>query len=342
MFQNPRLQIRRKHRAFTLIELLVVIAIIAVLIALLLPAVQQAREAARRSTCKNNLKQLMLAIHNYNDVSRTLPMSFSGTPWNAVTTGTFSWIVQSLPYLDNAPLFKKVNFNDPAGISGASNAGVRTAVFPALLCPSNVQPGTRPNSVDGYNTNGMGTAGGTDYVGNLGFIWGGWRDCPAMNVAATNPQPGLPATYAVNQSPPSAYVPWVDGCCASGGGIRQVNGVFPYQGCAKLADITDGTSATIAVFEDMHWIGGAPFNTSHTDDSAWSSGLAVSNGLLPINYVNLANVGDRRCHGISSMHKGGAHAGMMDGSIRFINQDMSTLTRYKITVRNDAQPVGEF
>ena len=231
MFQNPRLQIRRKHRAFTLIELLVVIAIIAVLIALLLPAVQQAREAARRSTCKNNLKQLMLAIHNYNDVSRTLPMNFSGTQWNVVGTGTYSWIVQSLPYLDNAPLFKKVNFNEPAsasgggpsGIGGPSNAGIRTAVFPALLCPSNVQPGIRPGSVDGYQTAGMGDAGGTDYVGNLGFNWGGWRDCPAMNVAATNPQPGLPAAYTVG----SAYVPWVDGCCASAGGIRQVNGVFP-------------------------------------------------------------------------------------------------------------------
>src|SRR3989442_610469 len=101
-----------RQSGFTLIELLVVIAIIAILIALLLPAVQQAREAARRSQCKNNMKQLVLALHNYNDVGKTFPMNFSATEWNTATTGTYSWIVQSLPYLDQAPLFKQVNFKE--------------------------------------------------------------------------------------------------------------------------------------------------------------------------------------------------------------------------------------
>lgn len=101
------------RRGFTLIELLVVIAIIAVLIALLLPAVQQAQEAARRTQCKNNIKQLGLALHNYHDVYRTFP-----TGWIAVENGRHNaheglngagWGSMILPYLDQAPLYQKFN-----------------------------------------------------------------------------------------------------------------------------------------------------------------------------------------------------------------------------------------
>src|SRR5262249_6518176 len=95
---------KRNQRGFTLIELLVVIAIIAILIALLLPAVQQAREAARRTQCKNNLKQLGLAIHNYESTHSTLPPQSGGTYDNNEMSG----IVMMLPYLDQAPLWNKI------------------------------------------------------------------------------------------------------------------------------------------------------------------------------------------------------------------------------------------
>lgn len=127
----------RSHRTrgFTLIELLVVIAIIAVLIALLLPAVQQAREAARRSQCKNNLKQLGLAMHNYHDVFNTFPVGQYNCCWG-------TWMVAILPYIEQGPLFQlyqNSGGNDATGArySGAPNTtNVTTRRLSVLTCPS--------------------------------------------------------------------------------------------------------------------------------------------------------------------------------------------------------------
>ena len=117
--------VKSKWRGFTLIELLVVIAIIAVLIALLLPAVQQAREAARRTQCKNNLKQIGLACHNYHDTAKQFPQNWSGRglsesvrgDWTN-SFGDFGWAVMALPYFDQAPLYNQFNFNDNNGGPG--------------------------------------------------------------------------------------------------------------------------------------------------------------------------------------------------------------------------------
>ncbi len=120
-------------RGFTLIELLVVIAIIAILIALLLPAVQQAREAARRTQCRNNLKQMGLALHNYHDVHRAFPPGYirsHGTGWSAFL----------LPYLDQAPLYNTLVWGDPwtDGVTGAKNANETacSTFLDVFRCPS--------------------------------------------------------------------------------------------------------------------------------------------------------------------------------------------------------------
>lgn len=111
-----------RKRGFTLIELLVVIAIIAVLIALLLPAVQQAREAARRSSCQNNMKQFGLALHNYHDTHKMLPPILIGSGrWNSTALGrvvlnTTGWMLLT-PYLDQSPLYNLYNFSLPSSIS---------------------------------------------------------------------------------------------------------------------------------------------------------------------------------------------------------------------------------
>ena len=129
---------RHSRRGFTLIELLVVIAIIAVLIALLLPAVQQAREAARRTQCKNNLKQLGLALHNYHDTFLVFPpgqFQPLGTNVNS-STNRSCWMQRILPYIDQATLFNTfaTNMSGPAGF--ASNWPGANTILPALMCPS--------------------------------------------------------------------------------------------------------------------------------------------------------------------------------------------------------------
>ena len=108
----PR-RLRSQRKGFTLIELLVVIAIIAILIALLLPAVQQAREAARRTQCKNNLKQIGLALHNYHDVYKCFPPGRTRNTYSGITsawyTGNYSWLPRLLPNIDQAPIYNTID-----------------------------------------------------------------------------------------------------------------------------------------------------------------------------------------------------------------------------------------
>ncbi|MCA9027473.1 MAG: DUF1559 domain-containing protein, partial [Planctomycetaceae bacterium] len=138
MFRTPSVKCRSRQRAFTLIELLVVIAIIAILIALLLPAVQQAREAARRTQCRNNLKQIGLAFHNYHDVYLRFPSAFSGVsgdnlfgigegggPFEDATADSniHTWTERILPYLDQANVYNGIDFSS---CIGAGDTGLST------------------------------------------------------------------------------------------------------------------------------------------------------------------------------------------------------------------------
>jgi prepilin-type N-terminal cleavage/methylation domain-containing protein len=302
-------------RAFTLIELLVVIAIIAVLIALLLPAVQQAREAARRSQCKNNLKQLGLAIHNYHDTNLKFPLNRHSGRNLPNNFGSIGWIAMALPYMDQAPLYMSIN-------GSAQNVAARRRIIPGLLCPSNTQPSTVVNQGHGGDDWGSGLDGGrTDYVGNMGWMHAGHRDCPL-------------GIYGGNWNGAA----WADQNIGGNSVMAGCNGVIGWQGCINLSAITDGTSNTLAIMEDMHWNSKANKSTPQ-GDALWMGAWAIHSTKMPINFDP---AGDFRCDQWSSNHVGGAHGLMADGSVRFVNENVAWQVRQAVGTREGGEIVSDY
>ena len=319
-------------RAFTLIELLVVIAIIAVLIALLLPAVQQAREAARRTQCKNNLKQLGLSMHNYHDTHRIFPGNRLASVQDGVnfntTYSSLGWTVLLLPYFDQAALYGSVDldYKDPANVRGslfgpsspAALVRARRKVLPALLCPSNPQdPIVDGGSYKDDSWNDGITAARTDYVGSLGFMNSGHRDCPFADY------PGVEWSAAWEMNVPP---------------LQRCNGVFGFQGSIDIGKISDGTSNTIMIMESTHWIE-KESPTRVWGDAQWFGPWAVHSTEMPINTDPNS---DYRCDQWSSMHVGGAHALMADGAVRFVTETLDHGTRRNISTRRGGEVNGEF
>lgn len=356
---------RGKH-GFTLVELLVVIAIIGVLVSLLLPAVQAAREAARRMQCGNNLKQIALACHNYQSSYKTLPWNWDptwpaggpGDPRTSVTAAqnqAFSWLFAMLPFIENQPLYDQTDKLTQGGNWAPNNRQLRQTVISSYICPSNNQPLVRIGQNDGYaNGNcmdncGFGPAAGTDYVGNMGHHWGGWRDCGALPEFA-NP-PGT--RYFIRGSDSQLETPWVSGDWDQD--QPRLQGMFQYRGSVRMDDALDGTSNTILAYEDMHWQG---FNVrdsgsrpsglirTATGDASWMSPLAaIGNMRNPMNNLTAGWYGDHqrdpRCHGWSSNHPGGAQAAKVDGSVRFYPNSIAHVVRYAISTRANGETFQE-
>jgi prepilin-type N-terminal cleavage/methylation domain-containing protein len=313
---------RSRNRGFTLIELLVVIAIIAILIALLLPAVQQAREAARRSTCKNNLKQIGLAMHNYHGTFNGFPL---GVRRDAAGGWGMSWFVGLMPGLDQGPLYNKLN--PSASHSGYVGNGAQAngLVISVLACPSSPIPTNATNTGNGntMKPHYVGISGATD--GN-GFV-------------------NSPAQFNVT------------GCCGSvtAGQIRSRNGVLIPSKSVRFRDMTDGPSNVIVVGECSDFFDGAHVNSNH----GWMMGTnqasqTVTNertfNITTIRYPpnskdnTLPGTGnnDGANNGIFSPHVGGVQCLLGDGRVRFISDNIDMLTLRRLATRSDGQPLGEF
>ena len=320
---------------FTLIELLVVIAIIAILIALLLPAVQQAREAARRTQCKNSLKQIALATLNYESSFNCFPpgqirMQFASMP----RVRGWSLFVQLLPYFDQMPLYNQWDFNDPI----ANETAARTAnVLPMLLCPSatiSQNPYTKPNG-SRYAVSSYGGNGGTQ-----------------SHPPAANSGDGVfhGAGPAITSPPTKQY------------------------GLVRIRDVTDGTTNTLLFGERSHYdpnydsffSGGYASNPmggwGYWSPTGGQLGLTdvTMSSFGPINYrmpfdfankpgsISSAATFDasaeniRRLCAFGSQHTGGAHVALCDGSARFISENINAATFRALSTRGAGEVVGEF
>lgn len=344
-----RLSLRRRM-GFTLVELLVVIAIIGILVGLLLPAVQAAREAARRMQCSNNLKQLGLAAQNYHDAYKTLPWH-SDNAWSArsgpnLTKNhpmdhwmTFSWLTNVLPYIEQKNIYDQIAWNTQASALQGNNVALSRTVISTFLCPSNDQPALRNDVQANYGHAGRGTMAGTDYVGNMGHVWSGWKDCGAV---PDFPGPANNPNLFVKGS---AGTPWVNGEWVNE--QVNINGCFRYFGSVRMAQVNDGTSNTLLAFEEMHWRGGnqPQFDFGHNEHAGWMSPVGAINTVRnPINNRNrawLQGAGDIRCAGWSSRHPGGAQSVRVDGSVQFVSENIDHVTRYALGVRNDGIPFND-
>jgi prepilin-type N-terminal cleavage/methylation domain-containing protein/prepilin-type processing-associated H-X9-DG protein len=234
------MSMRARGRGFTLIELLVVIAIIAVLIALLLPAVQAAREAARRAQCSNNLKQIGLALHNYNSANNVFPPGTSAT-FNSLTPGCASWTGWSaqalmLNYLEQSPMYNAANFSlDPINNNQNFNTTVTWSKISTFLCPSDPNAGGASGASGHSNTNSYYASEGTTTTSyNL-------TDTASGQFMATN-----------NGAPPN---------CNGGQGST---GLFFFATSYGMQAVTDGTSNTVAFAEGLvgtNQFALSPYNT---------------------------------------------------------------------------------
>ena len=354
----------RRPRGFTLIELLVVIAIIAVLIALLLPAVQQAREAARRTQCKNNLKQIGLSLHNYESTHTVLPAFYS---FGAANSGSFSVQAQLLPYMDQASLHSLIDFGLKPQI-GCCPGDVNPPLVPiaktklsVFRCPSD--PGPDLISVKSGTTGGATGStfqyATTNYHVNAGTAVGKLYDTrlPSDGIAWTNAKvrfsditDGMSNTAAFSESLIGLASQVVSAPTTNQERRRTYINVACVWASSTVPPATAGLAngymapADPSLFEAMTvaisrgwagqrgagWIHGREYWTAYNHYHSPNSNIpdmgTCGNGIF----------------GARSEHVGGVHVLLSDGSVRFMSENMDLGTWRAIGTRSGAEVIGEY
>lgn len=322
---------RRVREGFTLIELLVVIAIIAILIALLVPAVQKVREAAARSQCQNNLKQLALGVHGFHDTYKYLPQNYGNNGGWGAGSAAWSWISDVLPYIEQqsmyntAKLGNRVNGKPTEPMNSASARPVTQSPIPIIRCPSD------PDSASPLVTNPAdlsGTWAPTNYKGVCGSNWGNGD-------GRWNPPQPNPYNLAPNPGAGTFNFPNANGLDDGNGVLDRSNGNRGKR--YTLVGITDGTSNTFMIGESTpqkcNWTGAWAYSNNASGTCAIHPNAKQTNGqdFLRTDWPN--------CYSFHSNHSGGVQFALGDGSVRFISDSIDILTYRCMGTRNGNEPL---
>jgi prepilin-type N-terminal cleavage/methylation domain-containing protein/prepilin-type processing-associated H-X9-DG protein len=318
------MKIGRRATGFTLVELLVVIAIIGVLVALLLPAIQAAREAARRTTCVNKLRQLGIALQNYHGTHKRFPIGTQGNDLSHVnlstTTGNrirTAFAVFLFPYIEEGALYQHYDFTK--GVLGqAAREGSPFAVpQPCYNCPSDTPVQSSPSD----------SGDSSDFMGNYGVNWGPWSfDCQYVDTATQTRGSKCPANAGDSGGTPGA--------------ARLHNAPFHIEFGVKLSQVTDGTSRTMALIEMVQipqlsdcdrrgriWnndYGCYQISARYTPNSGNFDLLRNCEDRLEFRCTNQANPREARLMA-RSRHRGGVNVVMCDASVHFVSDNVDLI-----------------
>ena len=305
---------RRQHRTrgFTLVELLIVVAIIGLLIALLLPAVQAARESARRSQCTNNLRQIGLAMHTFDEAKRRLPSAETWYPDTTAPAGKKftggSAFLALLPYLEQTALCSQ--YDPKQSISAVVNKPITAATLPVFCCPSMVfQFGGEPSP--GWSSYGVCTGSNYGHFANQ-------ADPEYHNGAIVDPQPR--GVAARRRSTNIGDISGMDGSTNT-----FLAGDLDY-GLSNIAAVSGSTGGEFG--GSTRWADGYPFSCQASTAGVFNSTRIVTPFL--------------EWYTFRSDHPHGVNMLMVDGSARFVAETTSPVTLKNLAKCDDAQPLGEF